>query len=69
MPKKLEDIGFIYGTKEYPNPAPEHPTPVDKVKIKPYHTINGGFMETPQFWMDLVNIGEKLAMSPPNARI
>ncbi len=26
-------------------------------------------METPQFWLDLVTIGEKLATSPPNARI
>jgi hypothetical protein len=26
-------------------------------------------METPQFWLDLVSIGEKLSTSPPTLRI
>jgi hypothetical protein len=56
-----------YGTKDYPEPTPEFPTPVSKVKIKPYgETI--GFMETPNFWMDIIDIGEKLVEYVPEMR-
>lgn len=50
-----EDL--LYGTKKYPDPAPDYPTPVTKVKIKSYNDDNIGFMETPKFWMDLVLVG------------
>jgi hypothetical protein len=37
---------------------PDYPTTVDKVKIRPYNgNLSGGFMETPQFWLDLVGVG------------
>lgn len=55
--KDVEDISILYGTTRYPDPPPDYPTPIEKVKIKPYSKLNSGFMETPQFWMDLVLIG------------
>lgn len=65
---KTDDISISYGTKSYPDPPPDNPPAIEKVKIKPYSS-NGGFMETPQFWMDLVLIGEKLSTSPPSDRL
>lgn len=54
-----------YGTKKYPEPAPDYPIPIGKVKIKPYgDALNVGFMETPKFWMDMILIGERLAVFP-----
>ena len=50
-----DDADFCYGTLKYPSPPPDYPVPVNKVKIRPYSTNTvGGFMETPQFWMDLI---------------
>jgi phosphatidylinositol 4-kinase len=57
-----------YGTKSYPDPPPDYPTPVDKVRIKPYgETI--GFMETPNFWMDIIAIAESLVDYAPEVRV
>lgn len=30
----INDEEFIYGTKQYPDPAPDFPTPVTKVRLK-----------------------------------
>jgi hypothetical protein len=60
-----EDTTKLYGGKLYPDPAPDYPVPISKVKIKPYgDETNVGFMETPKFWMDMVLIGEQLAKYP-----
>lgn len=40
-----EDLGAVYGTKNYLTPNPEYPATVDKVRIKPYNqNLSGGFM-------------------------
>lgn len=44
-----------YGTKKYPEPLPELPPPIQKVHPKRYCTH--GFMQTPQIWDDLLEIG------------
>lgn len=68
--KDIDDPGLTYGTKKYPTPPPDYPLPVEKVRIRAYNNnAVGGFMETPQFWMDLVSIGERLATHPPGTRI
>lgn len=64
-----DDISFLYGTKNYPDPLPDYPTPVHKVKIKSYNDNSIGFMETPKFWMDMVLIGERLGLVPPTERL
>jgi hypothetical protein len=55
-----------YGTKAYPDPAPEHPKPISKVRRKCY--CEHGFMETPTFWDDMLNIGSQVCKVPLDRR-
>lgn len=52
-----EEKAFNYGTSNYPHPAPLEPSPITKVKLKTYNEEDLGFMETPHFWYDLIEIG------------
>ena len=49
-----------YGTKS--DPRPKNPPMVNKVSLKKY--CDHGFMETPQFWDDLIEVGGKIAQTP-----
>lgn len=55
-----------YGLIKYPNPPPIFPEPIKKVEIKEYDCR--GFEETPNFWLDLVEIGEKISKCSPDER-
>ena len=55
-----------YGTKLYPDIIPLHPKPIPKVKRKSY--CEHGFMETPMFWDDLLEIGNQVVKVPNDER-
>jgi hypothetical protein len=61
-----ESMNYIlkYGTRHYPNPMPANPPIIHKVTKKKY--CEHGFMETPQFWEDLIEIGNKISKIPVN---
>ncbi len=59
--KKAElDLIALYGTNRYPHP--ENPPLAAKVIMKRY--CEHGFMETPQFWDDLIEIGNQIGRVP-----
>ena len=60
---------FNYGTEAYPDPAPEFPPAIEKVKLKSYNEDDIGFMETPKFWNDLTEIGLKISEYSPDERM
>lgn len=57
-PRKKAEVGLIalYGTSRYPHP--QNPPIASKVLRKQY--CEHGFMETPQFWDDLIEIGSRI---------
>jgi hypothetical protein len=55
---------LAYGTKSYPEPRPELPPTIRKVVKKKY--CENGFMETPQFWEDLLEVGNVISLIPKN---
>lgn len=61
---RISESSYIvrYGTKNYPNPLPAHPPTIKHVSRKKY--CDHGFMETPQFWDDLVEVGNRVAKVP-----
>jgi hypothetical protein len=48
-----------YGTRNYPNPLPLNPPTTKRIVKKRF--CEHGFMETPQLWEDLVEIGNKIS--------
>lgn len=55
-----------YGTRSYPSPTPLNPKAIRQVKRKAY--CEHGFMETPKFWDDLLEIGSKVCKAPVDSR-
>ena len=51
-----------YGTQNYPFPCPINPKTVPKVVKRKY--CAHGFMETPQLWDDLLEIGVQICLKP-----
>lgn len=61
-PRKQAELDLIalYGTSRYPHP--KNPPIASKVLRKRY--CEHGFMETPQFWDDLIEIGNRVGRIP-----
>lgn len=62
----LQNYILKYATRHYPHPPPSSPPTVSRIAHKRY--CDHGFMETPQFWEDLIEVGSKIARTPVGDR-